>query len=248
MFQSVRDAIASLDLRIVLSIRRLVESGQLLPGDRLPPERELAHQFGVSRTALREALHTLAAQGMVEFRHGRGVFIVGGSPTATAQRLSEALGSGDAAARLHEIFEIRRVLEGSAAGWAAERATEDQIAEMHAVLAEAQAACGIEPRDFAAIGQLDARFHALIAGGAANRTLTLLMGTLLTELGVARGHSLKIPGRIERSILQHASILAAIATHDAVAARECMLDHLDDVEQAILSQAPTVTSDVDTRA
>ncbi len=234
VFQPVRDSASALDQRVVIYIRDLVESGQLVAGERLPAERDLATQLGVSRTALREALHTLAALGLVELRHGRGVFITGGSTAATAQRLSASLGVADHVARLHELFEIRRVLEGSAAGWAAERATPAQIAEMRAVLDEARQACNLTPLDYAVVGQLDARFHALVAGSAANRTLTLLMATLLTELGVARGHSLKIPGRVARSIAQHDAIVAAIVAQDAALARGRMLEHLDDVESDIL--------------
>ena len=232
-FQPVRGSPESLDQRVVAAIRDQVEQGQLRTGDRLPPERDMALQFGVSRTALREALHTLAAMGFVELRHGRGVFVTGSSAAATAQRLSAALGATDELARLHELFEIRRVLEGSAAAWAAERAPAAPLAELQATLAAAQTVAAASPLDFAAAGQLDARFHAQIAACAQNRTLTMLMGTMLTELGVARGHSLRIPGRAVRSVTQHAEIAAAIAAHSADQARQAMLHHLDDVEAEI---------------
>ena len=71
---------------------------------------------------LREALHTLAAVGLVDLQHGRGVFITAGSTRATAERLTLALPVNDSAQCLRDLFEIRRVLEGAAAEWAAERA------------------------------------------------------------------------------------------------------------------------------
>lgn len=240
LFQPVQETNRSLEGRIVDHIRDLVERGQLTPGDRLPPERELAAQLGVSRPVLREALATLAALGLVEPRHGRGVFIAGGSLQATAQRLSLALGANDTPAladsvmRIRELFEIRRVLEGAASEWAAQRATDEQIAEMRAVLAKDRELRTAEPVDTALISELDGRLHALIAASTANRLLVLLMAALLDELASARSKSLSIPGRISRSLEQHEALVTAIAAHDAARARECLLEHINDVEQAIL--------------
>jgi GntR family transcriptional repressor for pyruvate dehydrogenase complex len=237
----------SLEGRIVDYIRDLVERGELTAGERLPPERELAAQLRVSRTVLREALHTLGALGLVESRHGRGVFIAGGSIQATAQRLSLALSTNgahtqaDSGARIRELFEIRRVLEGAAAEWAAERATEEQIAEMHAVLAKDKELRTASAVDTTLISELDGRLHALLAASTANRLLVLLMAALLDELTTARNKSLSIPGRIQRSLEQHEALVNAIAAHDAAKARACMLDHLNDVEQAILKHMESET-------
>lgn len=241
-FQPVQTSHRSLETRIVDYIRDLVERGELVPGDRLPAERELAIQLGVSRTVLREALATLAALGLVESRHGRGVFIVAGSMQATAQRLALALstsglaGQGqenDDVARIHELFEIRRVLEGAAAEWAAQRASEEQIAEMQAVVGRDRILRSTAPPDRTLINELDGQLHALLAASTANRILVLLMATLLDELAISRSQSLLIPGRIARSLKQHKALIEAIAAHNPVKARACMIDHLNDVEQAI---------------
>ncbi len=244
-FGPVREANQSLEGRIVAYIRDLVERGELTPGERLPPERELASRLGVSRTVLREALATLAALGLVESRHGRGVFVVGGSLQATAQRLSLALEANtadapaDSTARIHELFEIRRVLEGAAARWAAQRATDAQIAEMQAVLERDRALRTAEQPDRLLISELDGQLHALIAASTANRLLILLMATLLDELSQARRRSLLISERVLRSLAQHEAVVAAIAAHDAEAASARMIEHLDDVEQAILTHTPS---------
>jgi GntR family transcriptional repressor for pyruvate dehydrogenase complex len=235
IFQPVNDAQRSLDGRVVTYIRELVERGELVPGDRLPPERELATQLGVSRTALREALHTLAAQGLVDLRHGRGVFITGGSAQAAAQRLSQSLSADDHAGRLHDLFEIRRILEGSAAEWAAQRATDTQIQELRALLEKAAPFFDAGPIDAALAGAFDAQFHALIAASTGNRTLMHLMAALVDELTAARSKSLAIPGRARRSFYQHIAVVDAIAARAPAAARACMLEHLNDVEQSILS-------------
>src|SRR5579875_2422158 len=179
LFQPMRETSRSLAGRIVDSIRDMVERGQLTPGERLPPERELAAQLRVSRTALREALHTLAALGLVEARHGRGIFVVGGALQATAQRLSLALGAREGeeegVARIRQLFEIRRVLEGAAAEWAAQRAQPEQIAELQALLARDRALRTAEKVDRSLISEVDGQLHALIAASTANRLLVLLM-------------------------------------------------------------------------
>ena len=85
-FQPLNTSKRSLDKRIVAYIQRMIEMGELRSVDRLPAERELAAQLGVSRTVLREALHTLAAYGLVDLQHGRGVFVAAGSAQAATQR------------------------------------------------------------------------------------------------------------------------------------------------------------------
>ena len=240
-FQPMRPDNRSLAGRIVDTLRDMVESGKLTPGEQLPPERELAVQLGVSRTALREALHTLAALGLVEARHGRGVFVIGSSVQAAAQRLSSTLGTQnghtgqqESVARIRELFEIRRVLEGAAAEWAAQRATDEQIAEMRTILVTDHAIRSAESPDFTLISELDGRLHALIAASTTNRTLILLMSVLLDELSLARSNSLMLPERITRSMHQHEALVDAIADHDSVGARLAMVEHINDVERTIL--------------
>lgn len=246
-FQPLNTSKRGLDKRIVAHIQQLIEHGELRSGDRLPAERELAAQLGVSRTVLREALHTLAAYGLVDLQHGRGVFIAAGSAQAAAQRLMLAMISEEPAPWLHELFEIRRVLEGAAAEWAAIRATVEQIEELRANLAEGLAIYRSPLVDAAAAGALDARFHASLAAATNNRVLMSLMGALVDELAMARERSLAIPGRALRSLHQHETIVMAIEEHDAPAARRAMLEHLNDVEQSILSGEPESAQRADNR-
>src|ERR1700750_1946602 len=102
-------------------IQRMIETGELKPGDRRPGERELAEHFKVSRASLRAALHSIAGMGLLQFRHGSGTYITGGPPVLDDGPLSLL-------ARLHgfsddEMFEARRQLEVGVAALAAERAT-----------------------------------------------------------------------------------------------------------------------------
>ncbi len=224
----------SLDKRIVAYIQQLIESGELRAGDRLPAERELAAQMGVSRTVLREALHTLAAYGLVELQHGRGVFIAAGSAQAAMQRLTLAMTTNVTEPQMRDLFEIRRTLEGAAAEWAAERATPEQIASLRANLAEGLALYQSGQIDGGVAGALDARFHAALAAATNNRAMMSLMAALVDELAFAREQSLAIPGRGLRSLHQHEAVVMAIEERDGPAARRAMLEHLNDVERSIL--------------
>src|SRR6187431_2873904 len=114
--------------QVVAFVRGLIDRGRLRPGDRLPAERELATQIGVSRPSVRAGLHALAAMGVVRSRHGSGTYIPDGPPLLGSQPLSFL-------AALHgftrdEMYEARRILEVGVAGLAAERATPEQIAAM----------------------------------------------------------------------------------------------------------------------
>lgn len=237
-FQPLNTSKRSLDKRIVAYIQRMIEMGELRAGDRLPAERDLAAQLGVSRTVLREALHTLAAYGLVDLQHGRGVFVAAGSAQAATQRLTLAMISEETTPWLHDLFEIRRTLEGAAAEWAAERATPQQIEELRANLSEGLAFYRSQQVDAAAAGALDARFHAALAAATNNRVLMSLMAALVDELAIARERSLAIPGRALRSLHQHESVVMAIEERDATTARRAMLEHLNDVEQSILGGEP----------
>src|SRR5919206_3866446 len=113
---------------VVAHVRTLIERGALRPGDRLPAERNLAMQIGVSRPSVRAGLHALAAMGVVRSRHGSGTYIPAGPPSLGSEPLSFL-------AALHgvtrdQMYEARRILEIEAAGLAAERATSEHLATL----------------------------------------------------------------------------------------------------------------------
>ena len=120
--------------QVVAYVRNLIERGALRPGDRLPAERDLATQVGVSRPTVRAGLRALAAMGVVQSRHGSGTYIPDGPPALGIEPLSFL-------AALHgftrdEMYEARRILEVGAAGLAAERATPEQMATLAEEVAE----------------------------------------------------------------------------------------------------------------
>src|SRR6267378_2304603 len=124
-FQRVRAARNGLMTEeVVNQVRVMIQDGKLRPGDRLPPERELSKQLGISRASLRAGLRSLAAMGVLAPRHGSGTYIADGPPALDSDPLSML-------AALHgftpdKMFEARRLIEVAVAGLAAEHATHDQ--------------------------------------------------------------------------------------------------------------------------
>ena len=212
---------------IVRQIKTMITEGRLKSGDQLPPERDLAEKFLVSRTSVREALRALESLGLVEIRPGEGTFVREVSIESLIQPLAlimlaqrEAIG---------ELFEARRVLEPLIAGLAAVRATRDDLQEMGRILDE-------QAREIVAgrtgLAQ-DAQFHAAIGAAAHNRAITRIVHALMDLLTQSREESLKTPGRPERSHEDHRRILDAIAKRSETAARQAMLDHLIAVERLV---------------
>src|SRR5512145_1817777 len=148
--------------QVVSYVRELIEGGRLKPGDRLPAERELAIQLGVSRPTVRAGLQALAALGVVQSRHGSGTYITAGPPALGTDALSFL-------AALHgftreEMYEARRILEVGASGLAAERATPEQLATLAEEVANLFASFQ-EPHRFLVH---DINFHRAIGAASGN--------------------------------------------------------------------------------
>jgi len=209
---------------IVRQVRALIADGHLKSGDRLPPERDLAERFRVSRTSVREALRSLQTRGLIEIRAGEGAFVRDVSVEALVEPLAlvilpyrEAVG---------ELFEARHLLEPAIAALAARRATRDEIAEMERILDE-------QARELARgrTGMTqDSALHSAIAQSAHNRAIVRIVSALVDLLAQSREESLHTPGRPTRSHQDHRRILKAIRRRDEAGARRAMLDHLTAVE------------------
>jgi GntR family transcriptional repressor for pyruvate dehydrogenase complex len=217
---------------IVRQIRSLIADGRLKSGDRLPPERDLADRFRVSRTSVREALRALESTGLIEIRAGDGAFVREVSVESLIEPLALVILTQREA--VSELYEARRVLEPPIAGLAARRATSEELGEMARIL-DAQA------RELAAgrtgLAQ-DAAFHTAIGHSAHNRAITRIVAALMDLLTQSREESLHTPGRPQRSHQDHRRILAAIQARDADGASHAMLDHLIAVEQLVVGREP----------
>jgi GntR family transcriptional repressor for pyruvate dehydrogenase complex len=213
---------------IVRQVKTMIAEGRLKGGDRLPPERDLAEKFVVSRTSVREALRTLESLGLVEIRPGEGTFIREVSIDALVEPLALLMASQREATG--ELFEARRLLEPSLAALAANRATPEEIQEMERILEEQAREIGSGRTGLAQ----DAQFHAAIGVAAHNRAITRIAHAIMDLLTQSREDSLNTPGRPTRSHEDHRRVVAAIRARDAEGARAAMLEHIVAVERLVL--------------
>jgi len=207
---------------VISQLREMIHRGELRPGDRLPPERDLAKLLGVSRPTLRAGIRSLTTVGILQSRQGAGTFVAqrGESPTLDSSplRMMAALHGF----RSDEMFEARLALEMSIAGLAATRATAEQITLMSEEIAGMYASLD-NPEQYLVH---DMRFHQTVAAASGNRILTSLMNMVATILYDTRIQTVKRAKDLKQSAEQHHNIYRAMRDHDAEAARQAMHDHL----------------------
>lgn len=215
--------------QIAERILEMVRRDRLRPGDRLPPERELASLLGVGRPSLREALRSLKAEGKLNIRHGIGVFVADPAVTVNLRSVMQR-----DQLNLEELYAMREVLELPAAAWAAEN---QDMGKIRAVIRahEALSVASHDPEpDFQMIEKLDATFHLRIVEAAGNRFLASTQGVLQEILIEGMETTLRVPGRLERSRSDHTRILDAILAGDAPAARRAAKTHIDGARRAAI--------------
>lgn len=213
---------------IVRQVKAMIAEGRLKSGDQLPPERDLADKFVVSRTSVREALRALESLGLVEIRPGEGTFVREVSIETLIEPLALLMVSQREA--IGELFEARRLLEPTIAALAAMRATPEEIHEMERILEQQAKEIATGKTGLAE----DAAFHGAIGAAAHNRAITRIAHAVMDLLTQSREESLNTPGRPNRSHEDHRRIVAAIAARDEAGARHAMLDHLEAVETLVL--------------
>jgi GntR family transcriptional repressor for pyruvate dehydrogenase complex len=209
------DKVAEMMLETILSKRLDV-------GDRLPSERELGEQFGVSRTVVREAVRELVAKGVIEVRSGSGLRVAAVNASAVSESLSLYL-RGDTM-DFKKVHEVRRVLEVHIAGLAAERARSDDVAALRAVHERMQAEAG----DVEAAARDDLEFHRAMARATHNELFLVLLDSIGGSQVDIRRENLG-SGSAPATLEQHAQVLDRIAAHDPEGARKAMAAHLDGV-------------------
>lgn len=201
-----------------------IAAGSLQPGDRLPSERVLSEQFGVSRTVIREATRSLAARGVVESRAGSGLVVATMDPSALTALLSLYLGSG--ALHYGDVHEVRAAIESRMTALAATRRTDADLAELRAALEIlATAAAG---DDVEATSQADVEFHRTIARMTHNSLFVMMLDSIGDILLEVRRETLSEPSRRHMVVPAHERIVLAIEAGDAAAARTAMDDHLEE--------------------
>jgi GntR family transcriptional regulator, transcriptional repressor for pyruvate dehydrogenase complex len=213
---------------IVEQIHALIREGRWAPGDQIPPERELAERFRVSRTSVREALRALEMQGVIDSRQGGGTFV----RTADIETLVGPLAAAILRGRreLAEVLEVRELIEPGIARLAATRASAEHVAELENLL-ERQRECIAAGRAFV---EEDTAFHYTLARAADNHILLRLHNVILDVLRESRQSYLHVPDRPQMSLRGHEAMLAAVKARDADAAYRASLAHITEVRDGIL--------------
>jgi GntR family transcriptional repressor for pyruvate dehydrogenase complex len=211
------DKVADLLLETIVARR-------LAPGERLPSERELGEQFGVSRTVIREAVRALAAKGVIDVRTGSGLRVAAVDSSNVSESMSLFL-RGSSTLDYPKVHEVRAMLEVEVAGLAAVRATEEDVARMRETceLVETE-------EDVDAASVHDVEFHRAIARATHNELHLLLLDSIGDALIEIRRRNLAGGSRAD-TIASHREILDRIAAHDPDGARAAMRAHLENVEQ-----------------
>jgi GntR family transcriptional regulator, transcriptional repressor for pyruvate dehydrogenase complex len=208
--------------QVIAHVRHLIVTGAVRPGDRLPAERELAMDIGVSRPTVRAALRALAAMGVVQSRHGSGTYIPAGPPMLGSEPLSFL-------AALHgftreEMFEARRILEVGAAQLAAQRATPDHLATISEEVASLFASMD-DPQAFLVH---DIRFHRSIAVASSNPIVASVVGMVSNLYYAKRRETAERASQrnLRDAAEMHRRIYQAIRARDPEGARQAMDEHL----------------------
>ena len=206
--------------QIADQIRTLIGKGEVAPGARLPAERDLAHQLGVSRPSLREAIIALEVEGLLDVRVGSGIYVTQANGASRAVEIAGALGP-------FEVIRARRMIEGECAALAAKNGTAAQlraIKRTHADLVR-EARRHHNPLD------ADRAFHVAIAEATGNSALELVVQTLWDQrvgpLYRALELKLEYPAMATETLGEHGGVLTAILDRDPAAARAAMRRHMD---------------------
>ncbi|WP_241249416.1 FadR/GntR family transcriptional regulator [Rhodococcus sp. X156] len=219
----------SVSAEVAAHLERLIVSGELRPGDRLPPERELAATMGVSRPSLREAMFELESKKLVERHQGRGSIVA--EPARGTAQLYDSLSDLDV--QIGNASEVRDLVEPGIAELAALRAVESNLVALESVLTRS----GADLTPEASI-QLDVEFHSLLAHAAQNPLLVALCSMTMTwtEPTRALSHRTALGRRI--SVDGHRAIFAAVLSQDGPGAAAAMTRHLQDVRELSALAAP----------
>ena len=225
--------------------QRILE-GALKAGDRLPAERELALELGVSRPSLREAIQKLASKGLLYSRQGGGTFVADQLKDTLANPWAQMLASHPALN--DDLLEFRAVLEAQCAEWAALRATPDDLLRLTQSLQTATAA--ITTLQAEAVAEADAAFHAALAEAAHNafaaHMMSVVQGLLEKDVLFNLGELISVPVASRMLLEQWTAIVDAVRSQNAAVARQAAITHAgffrETLHQAQRAQARRETS------
>lgn len=208
---------------VARKLQAMILNGELQPGAKIPSQRLLSGQMGVSRASLREALLTLETLGLIKTEPGRGTFVTGASdtnrPGTTRWRYADSYSA-------RETFETRLMLESRMAGLAARAIEAETISILVAATDEMEN--GWASHDLLATVEADLRFHSTIAHGCGNAMLITLYEGVRELMAETQRQPIPMtaPGRMRESVAEHRAIIAAIRAQDGAAAQTAMHAHI----------------------
>jgi GntR family transcriptional repressor for pyruvate dehydrogenase complex len=209
----------------IQKVRRLITTGELVPGQRLPPEPELAESLGTSRSTVREAVRALVTARVLDVRRGDGTFVTSLRPELLLAGIGAAADLLQGGFTL-ELLEVRRVLEPAATRMAATRISDATLAELEACLHQMSEAGSQEE-----LVQYDEDFHRLVASTTGNATLASMLTGVSSRTTRGRAwRGIVEASATERTISEHAAILAALRARDPQLAEAAALLHVSTTE------------------
>jgi GntR family transcriptional repressor for pyruvate dehydrogenase complex len=214
----------------ISTIKAMIVSGELKPGDRLPPEKELSERLGVSRNSLREAVKSLEFIHVLDVRRGDGTFVTSLEPRQLLEAMTFVVDLHRDRSVL-EIFEVRRVLEPHAAAVAASLISDDELDSLEASIASVD-----EDTDVDRMVAHDLEFHRIISTASRNAYLSSLLDSMSSSTTRARiWRGITQQGSAGRTLSEHAAILRALRDHDPEMTRAALVLHIGGIESWLRS-------------
>jgi GntR family transcriptional regulator, transcriptional repressor for pyruvate dehydrogenase complex len=207
----------------IATLRGMIQSGELPPGSRLPPEHQLATQMGLSRSGVREAVKVLEAARVLDVRRGDGTYVTSLAPALLLEGVGVAveLLQGDT---LLEVMEVRRLLEPAATGLACLRATDAQLGDIEALLQRMRDSAG-DPEE---LMLADTAFHRAVIASTGNETLISLLDGLSSRTVRARTWRGVVEGNVTQATIdEHQAIYLALKDRDPFLASSAALIHVN---------------------
>jgi GntR family transcriptional repressor for pyruvate dehydrogenase complex len=213
--------------KVAAKIEEAIVAKKIPPGDRLPSEMELCSQFGVSRTAVREALRTLSAKGMISIEKGRGIYVKSISSEHVSNSMHsylEVTGNGNT---MLEVIEARIIIEPAIAEYAALHHQDEDIIALRQNLEEMRL-----NTDKAEHAKLDMKFHLLVAEASGNNIMPLILNPIHRLMPNIKKKIMKsVPGAKEAALIWHKKVIEAIESRDPLKAYSAMKGHLEVAKQ-----------------
>jgi GntR family transcriptional regulator, transcriptional repressor for pyruvate dehydrogenase complex len=213
---------STLTSRVTRQLETMIVENRLAPGDRLPSERDLALEFGVSRTVVRESVRALVAKNLLEVRPGSGTLVRRPSMESVASSMALLLRVGQDHVDYEKLHEVRRALEVEIVGLAAERRTEEDLLLIERLLAEAPDTWNDRER----FARHDLAFHNALAHAAHNEIFLFVLNSLADIMLEVRRMAFTVPGLPQHAQQFHRDIVMCIRDGDPQRAQEAMHEDL----------------------